>query len=176
MPTRDFIYETWCKFAQERGGVSAYWFTDEGKAEFMKKRRDPINGLMNFSDEYIEIVLAQHQKLKDALKAAIKMRKTAEKDAAAQADLERQQQGSLSQRQRAHTLRRHQENQRKLEQADIKPWRRNFSSRRSQPLSNTFEFPSAEKGHRPKVRETPTANRNRCSACEQFEDGCRCSR
>ena len=130
MPTRDFIYETWCKFAQERGGVSAYWFTDEGKAEFMKKRKDPINGLINFSDEYIEIVLAQHQKLKDALKAAIKMRKTAEKDAAAKADLKRQQQGSLSQRQRAHTLRRHQEIQRKLKDSDSNTGRRAFASRR----------------------------------------------
>jgi hypothetical protein len=113
MATRDFIYETWCKFARERGGVDECWFTDEGKAEFMKRRKDPINGLRNFSDEYIEIVLAKHQKLKDALKAAIKMRKTAEKEAAAKTDLERQQQGSLSQRQNDHTLKRHQENQRK---------------------------------------------------------------
>ena len=176
MATRDFIYETWCKFARERGGVDDHWFTSEGKAEFMERRRDPINGLRNFSDGYIEIVLAQHQKLEDALKAAIKMRKTAEKEAAAKADLERQQQGSLPQRQNDHTLKRHQENQRKLEQADPKPWRRIFSNRRSQPLSNTFDFPSAEKGHRPKSRETPTANRNRCSACGQIEDGCRCSR
>lgn len=76
MATRDFIYETWCKFARESGGISAYWFTDEGKAEFMEKRKDPINGLMNFSDEYIEIVLAQHQKLKDALKASRKPEET----------------------------------------------------------------------------------------------------
>ena len=176
MATRDFIYETWCKFARERGGVDECWFTDEGKAEFMKRRKDPINGLRNFSDEYIEIVLAQHQKLEDALMTAIKMRTTADKDSSAQAALERQQQGSLSQRQNAHNLKRHQENQRKPEQADPKPWRQNFSIRRSRPLSNTFDFTSAEKGYRPKVRETPTANRNRCSACEQFEDGCRCSR
>ena len=176
MATRDFIYETWCRFARERGGVDEYWFTDEGKAKFMKERRDPINGLMKFSDEYIEIVLAKHQKLKDALMAAIEMRATADKDAGAQADRERQQHGSLTQRQNAHNLKRHQENQRKLEQADPKPWRRIFSNRRSPPLSNTFDFPSAEKGHRPKSRETPTANRNRCSACGQIEDGCRCSR
>ena len=176
MATRDFIYETWCKFARESGGISAYWFTHEGKAEFMKKRKDPINGLMNFSDEYIEIVLAQHQKLKDPLMAAIEMRATADKDAAAQADLERQQQGALSQRQNDHTLKRHQENQRKLEQADPKPWRQIFSNRRPRPSSNTFDFTSAEKSHRPKTRDTPTANRNRCSACGQFEDGCRCSR
>ena len=176
MATRDFIYETWCKFARERGGVDEYWFTGEGKAEFMERRRDPINGLRNFSDENIEIVLAQHQKLKDALKAAIKMRKSAEKEAAAKTDLERQQEGSLSQRQNDHTLKRHQENQRKPEQTGPDSWRRNFSNRRPRPLSNTFDFTSAEKGHRPKVRETPTANRNRCSACEQFEDGCRCSR
>jgi hypothetical protein len=176
MATRDFIYETWCKFAREGGGVDDHWFTSEGKAEFMEKRRDPINGLRNFSDEYIEIVLTQHQKLEDALKAAIKMRETAEKEAAAKADLERQQQGSLSQRQNDHTLKRHQENQQKPEQADPKPWRRIFSNRRSQALSNTSDFTSAEKGHRPKTRETPTANRNRCSACEQFEDGCRCSK
>ncbi len=176
MATRDFIYETWCKFARDHGGVDEYWFTDEGKAEFMKERRDPINGLMKFSDEHIEIVLARHQKLKDALKTAIKMRETAEKDAAAKADLERQQQGSLPQRQNDHTLKRHQDNQRKLEQADANSWRRKFSYRRSRPSSNTSDFTSAEKGHRPKVRETPTANRNRCSACEQFEDGCRCSR
>ena len=112
MATRDFIYETWCKFARDHGGVDDHWFTSEGKAEFMEKRRDPINGLRNFSDEYIEIVLARHQKLEDALKAAIKMRETAAKDAAAKADLERQQQDSLSQRQNDHTLKRHQENQR----------------------------------------------------------------
>ena len=176
MATRDFIYETWCKFARERGGVDECWFTDEGKAEFMKRRKDPINGLRNFSDEYIEIVLGRHQILEDALKAAIKMRKTAEKVAAAQADLERQQQGSLPQRQNDHNLKRHQENQRKPKQTDPKHWRRIFSNRRSQPLSNTFNFTSSEKGHRPKVRETPTANRNRCSACGQFEDGCRCSK
>lgn len=176
MATRDFIYETWCKFARERGGVDECWFTDEGKAKFMKERRDTLNGLMKFSDEYIEIVLAKHQKLKDALMAAIEMRATAAKDAAAQADLERQQQGSLSQRQNAHILKRHLENQRKPEQTDPKPWRRIFSNRRSRPFSNTFDLPSAEKGHRPKVRETPTANRNRCSACGQFEDGCRCSK
>jgi hypothetical protein len=176
MATRDFIYETWCKFARERGGVDECWFTDEGKAEFMKRRKDPINGLRNFSDVYIEIVLAQHQKLDDALMAAIEMRATADKDAAAQADLERQQEGSLSQRQKAHNQKRHQENQRKPKQTDPTPWRRNFSFRRSRPLSNTFDFPSAEKGQPPKVRETPTANRNRCTACGQFEDGCRCSK
>ena len=176
MATRDFIYETWCKFARERGGVDEYWFTDEGKAEFMERRRDPINGLRNFSDEYIEVVLYQHLKLKDALKAAIKMRKTAEKEAAAKTDLERQQQGSLSQRQNDHILKRHQKNQRKPEQTGPNSWRRNFSNRRPRPLSNTFDFTSAEKGHRPKSRETPTANRNRCSACGQIEDGCRCSR
>ena len=133
MATRDFIYETWCKFARERGGISAYWFTHEGKAEFMEKRRDPINGLRNFSDEYIEIVLAQHQKLEDALKAAIKMRTTAAKDAAAQADLERQQQGSLSQRQNDHTLKRHQENQRKLKEFDANTGRRIFARRSPKP-------------------------------------------
>ena len=133
MATRDFIYETWCKFARDHGGVDDHWFTSEGKAEFMERRRDPINGLMNFSDGYVEIVLAKHQKLKDALKTAIKMRKTAEKDAAAKADLERQQQGALSQRQNDHTLKRHQENQRKLKEFDANTGRRIFARRSPKP-------------------------------------------
>jgi hypothetical protein len=43
-------------------------------------------------------------------------------------------------------------------------------------LSNTFDFTSSNRGHRPRTRPTPTESRKLCPSCGGIEDGCRCSR
>lgn len=158
--TPEFVYKHWCSEAKKRGGnVSVKWFTPQGKREFLSQPE--VHELATFKRRTIEDALESCPKIGDALAHArtIASQQSKKSDAP-----------SL-QNPPAVNLK---PNGKKNSKPSQSSWRKPKTT--GAISSNTDPYTSAERGHQPHSRSTPTFSKAICPSCGRIEDGCPCSR